>query len=297
MASSQESSTGTREDALGVLRGVLATKIPDRSRDWWPQTQKRVSTGDASGLEAAFPALVRRCGREPLVEPEDDPRFLVCDAFVLDLAAYRRADATAVDLVTRFLDHEGDPAVLRRLFDQGDLDERVSVMRCLPLVGDHPVVLDLLGEAQRSNTQDVYEAAWCDHDLAARRLPEDEFNRMVLKLAFSDIPLWRVLDAQDRANRELSRMLQDFATEREAAGRPMWVDTLRLIARAPVEGTRARLIGHLEHGRDALRLAAAESIVHLNEPGMARFVRERHGRERHPGVREALERALDALDA
>ena len=58
---------------------------------------------------------------------------------------------------------------------------------------------------------------------------EPDWNRLILKLAFIDLPLRRAFDAERHANTELSRMLQGLATEREAAGRsvtpsytPVW---------------------------------------------------------------------------
>jgi hypothetical protein len=188
-----------------------------------------------------------------------------------------------------------DQSFLRRRFDEGDIEERTTVLRTLALLGATPVALDLAREAQRSNTLDHFEAAACDTDFAARCLPPDDFNRMALKMAFLDLPEWRMLRGLERANPELSRMLQDFATEREAAGRAVWIGTLAFIARAPVDGTRARVIGHLEHGDDRQRLAAARAIGLLHEAGLGRFVHERLAREPRVEVREALEHSLRAL--
>jgi hypothetical protein len=75
----------------------------------------------------------------------------------------------------------------------------------------------------------------------------------------------------------------------------VWADTNRMIAQAPTAGTLARLIGHLEHGDDRHRLAAAEGLaVALADPGVAALIEERHTREPRDDVREALERALEA---
>ena len=56
----------------------------------------------------------------------------------------------------------------------------------------------------------------------------------LLKLAFLDLPLERVFEAEQKGNPTLSRMLHALATERQAAGRSVWADTDRLIARAPM---------------------------------------------------------------
>src|SRR5262249_12698298 len=134
----------------------------------------------------------------------------------------------------------------------------------------------LFGEVQRTNVVLHLEAAVCDGDLFARAVGAAGFdqaaaNRLLLKVAFLDLPLARLFGAERHANAELSRMLQDLATEREAAGRAVWRDTWRLIGRAPCPGTAARLIGGLEHGDDGVRLAAAEGLLALGRQDLAPF--------------------------
>jgi hypothetical protein len=185
------------------------------------------------------------------------------------------------------------------LYFHGDIEERAMVLRsmaCRPL---DAATITLLEEAQRTNTAHHLEAAVCDSDLLARGAGLSGFgiagfNRMVLKIAFVDLPLARLFAAENHANPELSRMLQDLATEREAAGRRVWRDTNRMIARAPTAGTRARIAGGLEHGDDAQRLAAAEGLQHLGDPELRAMARERLDREPVPGIRTAISRATQA---
>jgi len=248
---------------LTDLRTRLEVGLVERAKPWWHNALEAAS--GAGPLAIHFPGLGRRLGRPPLVEPTATDRFFSSGDVLLDLAAFRTADVGAMLLVHAHLEADGDPAVLRDLYDHGDLEERVGVMRSLLVVPpDHPVVQDLLGEAQRANAVDIYEAAWCDHDLAARVLSEADFNRMVLKLAFTNLPLWRVLRATERANPELSRMLEDFALEREAAGRPVWPDTVTLMAHAPVDGSRERIARHAAEGSDDLRALAQAALAHLS---------------------------------
>jgi hypothetical protein len=83
-------------------------------------------------------------------------------------------------------------------------------------------------------------------------------------------------------------MLQDLATEREAAGRAVWRDTARLIGRAPCPGTTARLVGGLEHGDDGVRLAAAEGLLAMRRGELAAFAAERLPREPREAIRAVL---------
>jgi hypothetical protein len=140
------------------------------------------------------------------------------------------------------------------------------------------------------------EAACCDGDLLQRTAGQPGFgtaeqNRLLLKLAFLDLPLQRVFGGEQFANPELSRMLQDLATEREAAGRAVWRDTDRLCGRAPVAGTVARILGGLEHGDDGRRLAAAEGLLALRRPDLAAYARERLPREPRAAIQKLLAEA------
>ena len=153
----------------------------------------------------------------------------------------------------------------------------------------------LLVEVLRTNVVLHLEAAMCDQDVLARALAAgivdaDTGNRLLLKFAFVDMPLERAFGAEAHASAELSTMLQDLATEREAAGRAVWRDTWRMLGRAPCPGALARLIGGLEHGDDGVRLAAAEGLLLLPErgAGVAHFAKERLPREARAPVQELL---------
>lgn len=243
---------------------------------------------DPGRLPVLFPQLPRRAGKTRLgggLQQIGPAR--------VDLDAFRACDAGACLLLAG-----ATPAERSGLYAHGDLEERTMLLRAMALLPPGPDTVELLGEVQRTNMVVHVEAALCDSDLLARAvgLPGfgvTECNRMVLKLAFLDLPLQRVLGAERHANPELSRMLQDLATEREAAGRAVWRDTWRLIGRAPTAGSVARLVGGLEHGDDGVRAAAADGLAALGRRDLLPWVRERLEREPRPAIRAALQRLLE----
>ena len=270
------------------LKQPLAARLDAAAKDFLAGASAEVAK-DGKALAGYFPQLPRRVGRSPLGSGR-----LQAAEIELDLAAWRSCDAAALQLLhaARATDQQ-----LVTLFEHGDSEERTLVLRCLQALPVTTATVRLLAEAQRTNVQTLFEAATCDGNLLARACGQLDydlttFNKTLLKLAFLNLPLARAFGAQRHANPELSRMLQDLATEREAAGRAVWADTNRLIARAPTAGTRARLVGGLEHGDDGQRLAAAEGIGLLNQRDFDPFVRERLAREPRAAIRAALERAL-----
>lgn len=242
---------------------------------------------DRDRLPVVFPGLPRRVGREPI----RGGRRTVGDS-VVDLDAFRRCDLAAAWLLGN-LGATSDEIV--GLYAHGDIDERAMALRSLHFLPVGPATVRLFGEVQRTNVVLHLEAAVCDGDLFVRTLGQPGFdqtaaNRLLLKLAFLDLPLARVYDAERTANAELSRMLRDLATEREAAGRSVWRDTNRLLGRAPCPGAIARLIGGLEHGDDGVRLAAAEGLLALGHKDLAPYAAERLDREPRADVQALLRR-------
>lgn len=246
---------------------------------------------DRSRLAVLFPGLPRRFGRDAV---GGGRRTLQGEGgATIDLDAFRTCDLVAAALL-RDTGASADEMV--DLFAHGDIEERTMLLRALNFLPLGPATAALLGEVLRTNVVLHMEAALCDGDLLARAaaahtIDADTGNRLLLKFAFLDLPLARALSAERLASAELSTMLQDLATEREAAGRAVWRDTWRMLGRAPCPGALARLIGGLEHGDDGVRLAAVEGLLALPErgAGIAQFAGERAPREPRPNIRQLLE--------
>ena len=121
------------------------------------------------------------------------------------------------------------------LFLHGDFEERTIVMRSLAVADVGPATVELLGEAQRTNTQTHFEACVCDSNLVARAVGQRDFKtndayKTLLKGAFVGLPLDRFFGILDHASPELARMVEGLASERRAAGRAVWPDTDRVVA-------------------------------------------------------------------
>ncbi|MFM1872676.1 MAG: hypothetical protein RL398_2098 [Planctomycetota bacterium] len=265
-------------DSLAALLGPAAAGARD-------DLAKVVA--DPKQLEVVFPGLPRRLGREPV----GTGRSTLGDATV-DLGAFRRCDVAAAWLLAST---GATAAALFDLYQHGDIEERTMLLRALHFLPIGPLTVRMFGEVQRTNMLVHVEAALCDGDLFARTVGQPDFdrdtaNRVLLKLAFLDLPLARCIGAERHANPDLSRMLQDLATEREAAGRGVWRDTWRVIGLAPCPGTAARLVGGLEHGDDGVRRAATEGLLHLGRKDLFAFAAERLPREPRADIRALLER-------
>ncbi|MET9971066.1 EboA domain-containing protein [Streptomyces sp. NPDC006356] len=192
---------------------ALIAVLDPTARTWLDESVAKVTAAPVA-VRRLFPAARRRCGHDRI-----DPYWTVDEAAraVLLTALPLRGQALA-DEVTRLHRH-GDPA------------EQRAVLRTLPLLDLGDLALPLVREALRGNDTTLIEAALGPY--AAAHLPDAEFRQAVLKCVFCEIPLDRVTGLDSRADRELARMLADFAHERIVAGRDVPEDIAPVVRAFP----------------------------------------------------------------
>jgi hypothetical protein len=272
------------------LEALLAPRLDAASGAWLAQARGALKERGTQHLPVLWAQLARRIGRARL-----DAGTVREGEVEADLGAWRACDAAGLLLAT---DAAPDDDMLVDLYLHGDLEERAIVLRCLAFRPVTAATVRLFGEMQRTNTVLHFEAGALDSNLAVRALraggeesgfTRQDFQRLVLKLAFLDLGLWRMFGALEESTPQLAATLHAYATEREAANRTVWKDTYRILGHAPVPGAAARLLGGIEHGDDETRLAAAEGLLALGRPDLAPFARERIEREPRAAIREILE--------
>jgi hypothetical protein len=217
-----------------ALEAALAAVLDDSAAQWL-DTARRSVAGAPTALAALFPAAGRQCGRGPLAPARSgaphhrDPRWTVADAVrALLLAA---------------LPTEGEQLAAQATlcYRRGDAEERIAVLRALPLLKVGALGVPLVEDALRTNDPRLVAAAVGPY--AAAHLGQEAWRHAVLKCLFTGIPLTAVAHVDERADAELARMARDFADERRAAGRPVPLDVASLtepFAPACPVGTAAR---------------------------------------------------------
>ncbi|MAE77190.1 MAG: hypothetical protein CMJ85_10010 [Planctomycetes bacterium] len=195
--------------------------------DWLDEARQRLRDGGENALRVLFPGLARSVGRDAL-----DGGIQEREGLKVNFAAWRVCDAAGSALIEAA---ETSDETIVDLFLHGDFEERTIVMRSLAVADVGPATVELLGEAQRTNTQTHFEACVCDSNLVARAVGQRDFKtndayKTLLKGAFVGLPLDRFFGILDHASPELARMVEGLASERRAAGRAVWPDTDRVVA-------------------------------------------------------------------
>ena len=205
---------------IDKLRAAVAAATNAAGRGWLAETTARITTRP-SHIRAAFPAAGRRCGRRPLPETVQEHRGWTVD----DGARALLLLALPTELVVGELTH---------LYQHGDFAERRAVLRALPLLPIGAAALPLVQDALRTNDSRLISGALGPY--GATHLDDHGYRHAVLKCVFTGIPLGDVAGLPARADRELARMLADYARERVAAGRDVPPDIQPLIDAYPEVG-------------------------------------------------------------
>jgi hypothetical protein len=182
------------------------------------------------------------------------------------------------------------------IYDASDTEGRVACLRAINFLdGDVAGGLKVIYDAGRTYLSELMEAGWCYSPFASHHLSDEEYRKAVLKALFCDVPVSGFMGLEQRADAELARSLCEYANEREAAGRVVPSEVLRVAAFYPQPGMLARLIGRLEHPSIEERLTAAIGLERTGDQRALSFIQERMTREEYPEVIQALHQAASSL--
>lgn len=212
----------TTSPTATTILASLAGALPERAASWLALT---LSDGavvcSRPRLRVAFTQLPRKLGAEAesqLADERGPCTLLDLARLALVLAAFERTPSD---------DHT---LTLDELYRTGEQREQQSILRTLARLPDPARFTALAVEACRTNSVLVFAAIANDNPFPARHFPELSFNQLVLKAIFLGVPVARIHDLASRVDAELRRMLEDYASERRAAGRAVPDDVSLVLA-------------------------------------------------------------------
>ena len=205
-----------------TLLSSLSGALPEAAASWLTLTLcDDTVLRSRPRLRLAFTQLPRKLGalaEQPLPNERTPCTLVDLARLALVLAAFERTPSS---------DHT---LTLDELYRTGEQREQQSILRTLARLPEAARFTSLAVEACRTNSVLVFSAIANDNPFPARHFPELSFNQLVLKAIFLGVPVARIHDLASRANSELCRMLEDYASERRAAGRAVPDDVAVVLA-------------------------------------------------------------------
>lgn len=100
-----------------------------------------------------------------------------------------------------------------------DKNEHATFLKYLILLPNSENYLSVAVDAIRTNIVTVFDAIALNNPYPGQFFSDDQWNQMYLKAAFIERDLGKIMHIDERANKELSHIISDYAHERWAASR------------------------------------------------------------------------------
>lgn len=199
---------GQGQKALDRMRELVAQHGLEGSASWLDQALESIGP-DAGSVRVSLARSARKVGDASLGLSEA-PGWTARDA------------ARAAIVLQAFLRGADEAtAAYGQWLRRGDQGEQESLLRMLMLLPEPTAVLPDAIDACRTNSEVVFRAIACGNPYPGTHFPELNFNQLVLKAIFMNVPVAEIDGLAARITPELLRMADDFASERRAAGRPV----------------------------------------------------------------------------
>jgi hypothetical protein len=240
-----------------LLLDVLRTRVPAAAIIWLDEACSRLAGSKRrTALLDAYTSAPRQLGRTRL-ELSDAERA-AADAADADVTF---APWTTADLGRAILLHSANASasepesaeLLLAPYEEGDSSEQQSWLRALPTLPQPERFGAAAIDACRTNILPQFESIACENPYPARHFPERNFNQLVLKALFNNLALMRIVGVERRFNPELSRMADDYVSEREAAARSVPSDIWLVIGPHATAASLDRMQRYLQHDDPAHR--------------------------------------------
>ncbi|MFC4874130.1 EboA domain-containing protein [Negadavirga shengliensis] len=218
--------------AKSYLNQLLQRTSPQKSIDWLYQQCEKINTaGSETKLFLAFSQASRHFSKDPwiLTEEEIEAADSVRKGFMPQ--KWNSLRAARCFLLLQAVSEENDKwlSLMDTLFETADMHEQEALYGALPLLPFPEKLTKRASEGLRTNITSVFDAVALDNPYPADHLDEKAWNQLVLKAIFLQRPLYRIIGADGRANKDLANTLVDYVHERWSAGREVFPELWRFV--------------------------------------------------------------------
>ncbi|MDB9320355.1 EboA family metabolite traffic protein [Nodularia spumigena CS-591/04] len=215
-----------------LLRHWVSLLVTPEALTWLDNKREQIRGGEL-GREffTAFSAVSRYTGKQQLKLNAKDLKA----AAVMQVGwcpGHWSVDQAARTLLVLALpqdDREKYLHALEQVFTTADGGELVALYQALPLLPYPEQLQKRAAEGVRSNMIAVFDAIALQNPYPAQYFNTPAWNQMVLKALFIGRPLHLIQGLDLRANRDLAKMLINYAHERQSANRPVPAELWQLV--------------------------------------------------------------------
>lgn len=202
------------------LTGIIRDNILADAFQWLITHDVNNQVGVFKG---AFVQMPRRVGKAKVICSDAESKKLKAtrQGFTIDEWTVDRLCRVYLLISASNIQENEYFRLIENLFSVAEMNEQIALYSALP-VFPYPVLwARRCSEGIRSNIGSVLEAIMYRNPYPAEQLNEDAWNQMVLKAFFTEKKIDEIHGLDERANKELARILIDYAKERHAAGRSL----------------------------------------------------------------------------
>lgn len=264
-----------------LLKSKLADCISrNTNADTWNWLQEKAlqtsKNENVQNFMVAFAAMPRKTGRQPVSLPETEINEIQQVSPHLVIRHWTIDRLCRVWLLMHLDPSDRDVYVrtTENLFPTAEMSEQVALYSALPILAYPELWRSRCAEGIRSNIADVLESIMCDNPYPSENLDEPAWNQLVLKAIFTDKPIQRIINLDERANQNLANTLSDYAHERWAAHRTVNPLLWRCVGKFINERIFPDIIRIAGSERDVEREAAALACMQSTYPPALELVKK-----------------------
>lgn len=260
----------------------------------WLQQTLQYAPADMNRLLGAYAAASRKLGRQALLLDDGEKQALKALNPLITLDQWGMDEAARALMLMSLSEIPAEDRADRTLkcYRLGDSREQQSWLRGLSLLPECERYLDAAINACRTNILPLFESIACENPYPCLYFLDLNFQQMVLKSLFNEIALLRIVGLETRFSPELSRMADDYVSEREAAGRTVPHDIWLAVAPRISSDRLPRVYRYLNHENGDHRYWAALSLGYRHNPESRSELEKRKRKENEPRILRALESSL-----
>jgi len=150
--------------------------------------------------------------------------------------------------------------IVKNLAEMAAIKELICLYKGLYFLNNAQDFVLLVQEGIRTNMVAVFDAIALGNPFAAKYLPIDAWNQLVLKAVFMGRPLYQIIDLDLRKNEKLALIVHDYIHERWSAGRLVSPEIWRLVAGYVNQEIAVDLVNAIHTG-DILTKQAAIKVL------------------------------------